>query len=141
MIELDKEFVPDWGAKNVLGLPDPKEILCAVRYYRNSHALMRIRLDHSNPDDPPPAPQLIFLQPTYFEGPLNWQGAGINVGEKQELIDLLGTFGGKIPPSHRSDMGDMRLYLIPTSTPYVIRIIAFGFILSATHITIGMIYP
>jgi hypothetical protein len=142
MIELETRIVPEWGSTNVLGLPKSSEIYCDVRHYRNSHALMRIALQHLVHEPPP---QLIFHSPLYFEGPLKWTGAQVNVGAEEDMFELLIRLGYKredMLPSPRK--GDMRLYQIPiitsSSTPYTVQIIAQSFTLSSQHITVGMIY-
>jgi hypothetical protein len=141
MIEREKQMLPDWGAKNILGLEDSKEFTCEVRGYRNSHSLMRIQIHY--PDYYTLFGQLIFLSPSYFQGTFSWNGAEINVGEKEELKALLERIGQDTKDFDQR-FQNSRLYQIPIVTaslkPYMIQIVAWKFVLSNEVIKVGMIY-
>src|SRR5215510_9545931 len=136
MIELNTIILPNWGGRNVLDLPNPTEITCQVRHYRNSHPLMRIHLYQLNPERQLP-PQLIFHDPIYFKGPFQWQGAEIKISEEPNMRGLLKRLGMY---SEAEASTYLRLYQIEASTSYTLQIIAGGVELSTKHITVNMIY-
>jgi hypothetical protein len=142
IMELEKLILPDWGTRNVLGLSNANDLYCDIRHYRNSHALMRVRLYHPDPEYPQPPPQLIFFSPFYFEGPFTWQSCEINTAEKTDLLELLERLGWNINEISARRFENMRLYQIPivtSSKPYTVQIIGWNIMVSNQRITIGMI--
>ena len=79
-----ENLLPDWGATNILNLPNPEEYTCFIDSYRSSHPTMKIVLKHERA-----ILRLIFFVPVYFHGPFTWRGAQVNVGTELECVELL----------------------------------------------------
>jgi hypothetical protein len=142
MLELEKWVLPDLGTSNILGLSNPKNIVCRVCYYRNSHSIMRIELDKGDREDYIP-PQLILESPTYFEGSFQWQSAEFNVAPEEEFLNLFEKMKTSGSPARLSTK-ITRLYeilVMNEAKPIAIRFMAARIMLTKKRIKIGMIWP
>jgi hypothetical protein len=79
----------DWEAdmelaENILELHQPNFFQCSITNYRQSHGVMIIELQSSAGEG---TLYLGLLGVQYFEGPLNWFGANMCFGTKDECIE------------------------------------------------------
>lgn len=73
---------------DALGLNRASEYRCQVWRYYESHGLMYIRLHLpgvSQQDDR----CLVLSTVAYYQGPMHWKGAGVNMGTQAELSEYI----------------------------------------------------
>ena len=102
-------------------IEDYEQWTCQVRIYLVSHSQLQIRMENSETQ------QVKFINFTgveFYDGPLEWRGAGFFIGENSECLSILRKMDAYTKDSDDILLSEMSLFIVRQHDGHSVRIVA-----------------